>query len=160
MVTQYLKRFPAALALSSFILILLALPVFAQRKDQPSTLPFSESAYVVGEHLTYNVSFSNFVSAAHVELSVVARGTFFDREAIQLQAHVETTGVVYAALFSLNNDYISYVDPTNGQPFRAQELVREAARSSDKAQDFTQPAGSVAGPPKVRGGEFPGTYDF
>ena len=160
MVTQYLKRFLTALTLSSFILIFAALPVFAQRKDPPSTLAFSEAAYVVGEHLTYNVSFSNFVSAAHVDLSVVARGTFFDREAIQLQAHVETTGVVYAALFSLNNDYISYVDPTNGQPFRAQELVREAARSSDKAKDFNQPGESAASPLKLRSGEFPGTYDF
>jgi hypothetical protein len=160
MVTQDLKRFLTALAISLFILILLALPGFAQRKDEVSALPFSEAAYVVGERLTYNVSFSNFVSAAHVELSVAARGTFFERDAIQLQAHVETTGVVYAALFSLNNDYTSYVDPTNGQPFRAQELVREAARSSDKARDFNQPAGSAAIPPKLRSGEFPGTYDF
>jgi len=159
-VTPDLKRSLLALATSSIILIALVLPGFAQRKNEGATLPFSDAPYVVGEHLTYNVSFSNFVSAAHVELAVAARGNFFDRDAIQLQAHVETTGVVYAALFSLNNDYTSYVDPTNGQPFRAQEVVREAARSADRSSDFNQPAGSAAIPDKLRTGEFPGTYDF
>ena len=132
----------------------------AQRKNEVVALPFSEAPYVVGEHLTYNVSFSNFVSAGHVELLVAARGTFFGRDAIQLRAHVETTGVVYAALFSLNNDYTSYVDPATGQPFRAQQVVREAARSSDMSSDFNQPAGTAAIPDKSRTGEFPGTYDF
>jgi hypothetical protein len=159
-VTADLKRSLLALASSLVILTALVQPSLAQRKNEVTALPFSEAPYVVGERLTYNVSFSNFVSAGHVELFVAARGTSFGREAIELHAHVETTGVVYAALFSLNNDYISFVDPTNGQPFRVQQVVREAARSSNTATDFNQPAGSAAVPDKLRTGEFPGSYDF
>jgi len=155
-----LKRFLLALAGSFVILTALALPSLGQRKNEVTALPFSETPYVVGERLTYNVSFSNFVSAAHVELFVAARGASYGREGIELHAHVETTGVVYAALFALNNDYTSFVDPTNGQPFRVQQVGREAARSSNTASDFNQPAGSAAIPEKVRTGEFPGSYDF
>ena len=57
-----------ALATSPLILIALVLPGFAQRKNDVDAHPFSEAPYAVGERLTYNISFSNFVSAAHVEL--------------------------------------------------------------------------------------------
>jgi hypothetical protein len=159
-VTRDLKRFALALASSLLVLIALAQPLLAQRKNEVTALPFSEAPYFVGERLTYNVSFSNFVSAGHVELFVAGRGTFYGREGVELHAHVETTGVVYAALYSLNNDYISYVDPATGQPYRAQQVVREAARSSSTSSDFNQPAGTAAIPEKLKVGEFPGSYDF
>jgi hypothetical protein len=159
-VTLDLKRLLLALATSFVILTTLVLPGLAQRKNEEAVLPFSEAPYIVGERLTYNVSFSNFVSAGHVELFVAGRSTFFGREGIELRAHVETTGVVYAALYALNNDYTSYVDPSNGQPFRAQQVVRQAARSSSTASDVNQPAGTAAIPEKLRTGEFPGNYDF
>ena len=155
--TRALIRF--ALALASSLIILTALPALAQRKNEVNALPFSDAPYAVGERLTYNVSFSNFVSAGHIELFVAAHGTAYGRDAIELRAHVETTGVVYAALYSLNNDYTSYVDPASGQPFRATQVVREAARSSSTSSDFNQPAGTAAIPDKLQSG-VPGTYDF
>jgi hypothetical protein len=134
-VTQRLK--PAVVFTSLILLILSFSPVSAQRKGDAS-IPFSTAPYRVGERLTYNVSFSNFISAAHVELRVVARGNFFGRDAIQLRAHVETTGLVNAALFAINNDYTTYVDPETGFPFRAQNILREGERTSDSMRDFNQ----------------------
>jgi Protein of unknown function (DUF3108) len=154
-----LKRPLLPLASLAIILTVLVLPSAAQRRGEVTTLPFADAPYFIGERLTYNISFSNFVSAGHVELFVAARGTFFGRDAIQLSAHVETTGVVYAALYSLNNDYNSYVDPSTGLPFRVQQVVREAVRSSNTSSDFNQPAGTAAIPEKSRG-ESPGTYDL
>src|SRR4051812_22754221 len=78
----------------------LGLRLAAQHKDDIAAVSFSKAPYQVGEQLTYHVTFSNFVDAAHVELLVAARGTFFTRDGIQLRAHVETTGVVNAALYS------------------------------------------------------------
>ena len=121
-------------------------------------LSLAQSPYRVGERLTYNVSFSNFPDAAHVEVEVTSRGIHFEREAIQLRAHVETTGVVNVALFAINNDYVTYIEPETGLPFRSEETVRDAIRSADSVQDFNQPAGNEAIPPKKNG--FPGTYDF
>jgi hypothetical protein len=109
----------------------------------------------VGERLTYDISFSNFLSVAHVELLVAARGNFDGREGIQLRAHVQTTGVINAALFAINNDYISYVEPETGAPFRSQQILRNPTNTTDTSRDLNQPAGSV-----TRDGAISGTYDL
>ena len=109
--------------------------------------------------MTYNVSFSNFISAAHLEFLVAARGTFFERDGIQLKGHVETNGVVNAALFAINNDYVTYVDPGTGWPFHGQQTIRETGRTLETTADFSQPAGAAAIPAKHTA-DFPGTYDF
>ena len=142
------------------LLVSLTCTAAAQQKSDAAQSPFNPAAYRVGERLTYNVDFANFISAAHVELFVAARGTFFNRDAIQLQAHAETSGITNVALLSLNNDYTTYVDAQTGLPFRAQQIVREAGRTSEASSDYNQPAGATAIPPKYRAGEFPGTYDF
>jgi hypothetical protein len=155
-VTQSLK-FPTAC-----LLLVLGAFVFSSPAQQTGDLtsqPFSPAPYRVGERLTYNVSFSNFISAAHVELLVAARGTFFGREGIQLKGHVETNGVVNAALFAINNDYITYVDPATGLPYHGQQTIRETARTTETSAEFNQPAGTAAIPDK-RTASVPGTYDF
>ncbi|MDX6306137.1 MAG: hypothetical protein QOI77_3106 [Blastocatellia bacterium] len=153
-------NFSLKLAQLMALLVSLTCTIAAQQKSEVTQAPFNEAAYRAGEHLSYNVDFSHFVSAAHLELFVAGRGTFFNRDGIQLRAHVETVGVVNVALLSINNDYTTYVDPQTGLPFRAQQVVREAGRTSEAERDYNQPAGTDAIPPKVRLGEFPGTYDL
>lgn len=142
------------------LLVSLTWTIAAQQRSDTASAPFSAAAYHVGERLTYNVDFSQFISAAHVELFVAARGTFFNRDGIQLRAHVETSGIVNAALLSLNNDYITYIDPQTGLPYRAQQVVREAGRTSEASRDYNQAAGTDAIPSKLRTGETPGSYDL
>jgi Protein of unknown function (DUF3108) len=149
---------PPFISIITILFLALVFPLFAQQTDGVSGLGFSQSPYRVGEKLTYNVSFSSFPSAAHVEVEVVSRGMHYGRDAIQLRAHVETTGVINVALFAINNDYVSYIDPNTGLPFRSQETVRDALRTADAVQDFSQPGGNEAIPPKQKG--FPGTYDL
>ena len=132
--------------------------MIAQEKDGVAPAPISQSPYRVGERLTYNVSFANFPSAAHMEVEVVSRDVHLGRESIQLRAHVETTGVINVALYAINSDYTTYIDPQTGLPFRSEERPRDAIRSADFVHDFNQPAGNEAIPPKQKG--FPGTYDF
>ena len=157
------QRLKLAAACHSLVLALVlgafALPSSAQQTTDVVSQPFSPAPYRVGEHLTFSVSFSNFIGVAHIELLVAARGIFFGRQGIQLKGHVETTGVVNAALFAINNDYITSVDPATGLPFHGQQMIREASRASETSADFNQPAGTAALPSK-RIGEFPGTYDF
>ncbi len=136
-------------------------PLFGQGNGDGNggqAIPFSLAPYRIGERLTYNVAFSNFPDAAHVEVEVMSRGMHFGRESIQLRAHVETNGVINVALFAINNDYMTYIDPASGLPFRVEESARDAIKAADSVQDFNQPAGNEAIPPKQRG--FPGTYDF
>ena len=115
-------RFPPKPACLIAFLIALSCAAYGQQKREVSEAPFNAGAYRVGERLTYNVSYSRFVSAAHVELLVASRGKFFNRDGIELRAHVETTGVVNVALYAINNDYTAYVDPQTGLPFRVQQV--------------------------------------
>src|SRR5712692_9879726 len=153
-------KFSLKIAQLTALLISLTCTLHAQQKSDASQSPLNPAAYRVGERLTYNVSFSQFVSAAHVELFVAGRGTFFNREGIQLRAHAETSGVVNVALFAINNDYTTFVDPQTGLPFRSQQVVREAGRAAEASNDYNQPAGTDAIPNRLRTGEFPGTYDL
>ena len=142
------------------VLILTLTAVRAQQKPEMPIAPFNPSVYRVGERLTYDVSFAQFVSAAHVEMLVAGRGHYFDRDGVELRAHAETSGVINVALLALNNDYITYVDAATGLPYRSQTIVREAASTNEASTDYNQAAGTEAIPGKLRAGEFPGTYDL
>src|SRR5688500_3031287 len=140
-------------------LVLMLTTVNAQQKPEAAGVPFNPAVYRVGERLTYNVSFAQFVSAAHVEMLVAGRGRYFDRDGIELRAHVETSGIVNVALLALNNDYTTYVDAGTGLPYRSQTVVREAGRATEASSEHNQPAGTEAIPGK-RAGEVSGTYDL
>src|SRR2546423_5480863 len=149
---------PIVAGLAALFLVLPAIK--AQANPAPTIVPFNPAVYRVGERLTYDVSFAQFVSAAHVELLVAGRGRYFERDGIQLRAHVETSGVVNVALLGINNDYTTFIDATSGLPYRAQRVVREAGRTSEASSDYNQPAGTAAIPAKLQAGEFPGTFDL
>jgi Protein of unknown function (DUF3108) len=163
---HYYSQVPAKLKFSlksaqlMALLVLLTCTIAAQDRGPITSAPLNDAAYRLGERLTYNVQFSHYSSAAHVDLLVAGRGTFFDREGIQLRAHVETVGIVNVALLSINNDYTTYVDPQTGLPYRAQTVVREAGRTAEADRDYNQPAGTDAIPSKLKTGEASGTYDL
>jgi hypothetical protein len=141
----------------AFALIPLVVAIAVAQNNRPGldARDFSSAPYRLGERLSYTVSFSNFSVAAHVDMLVGARGTFFEREGIELRAHVETIGVVNAALYAINNDYVSYVDPATGLPFRLRQVIREGTRSTEASGDFN-PSITAA----QAANSFPGTYDF
>lgn len=153
-------KFSLKLAQLMALLVSLTCTIAAQQKGDATQAPLNEAPYRVGERLTYNVQYSRYNSAAHIELSVAGRGTFFNHDGIQLRAHVETAGIVNVALLSINNDYTTYVDPQTGLPYRTQQVVREAGRTTEAESDYNQPAGTGAIPASIRIGEGPGTYDF
>ncbi len=160
--TKGIRRLKHLLRIIITLLLTLApaLAVRAQDEKNVTAVPLSKVPYRVGERLTYNVSFANFPTAAHIELWIAGHGVYFNRPGIHLRAHIETVGVVDAALFSINNDYLAYINPETGQPFQTQQLRREAGRTSDIAREYDKPAGTEAIPGKLRTGGLPGTYDI
>ena len=149
---------PPLISTIAVLLFALIFPLIAQEKEEPAPFTLSQSPYRVGERLTYNVSWANFPDAAHVEVEVISRANHHGRDAIQLRAHVETTGVVNVALLAINNDYVTYINPESGLPFRSERTARDVMRTADAVEDFNQTAGHEAIPPKQEG--FPGTYDL
>jgi hypothetical protein len=109
--------------------------------------------------LTYNVNYSRFVSAAHIELFVAGRDKYFGHEGIQLRAHVETKDIVNVTLLAINNDYTTYVFPENGLPYRAQHMVRQAGRLSEDSIDYAQPD-ATASPARLNASDPAGTLDL
>ena len=146
------------LLLTALALVCLAPPAaksFAQARTDVGSAPFSPAPYRVGERLSYNVSFSNFVTAAHAETIVASRGQLFGHDGFELRGHVETIGLVSAALYAVNNDYVSYVDPATGAPYRLQQSIREGMTSLElpPGPGARPNAGQVSTP-------VPGTFDF
>lgn len=154
---NYLSR-PLAVAC---VALLCAAGARAQNaRADANSAPFSPTPYRIGERLSYNVSFSNFMTAAHIETIVARRGLFQGRDGVELRAHVETLGVVSAALYSANNDYVSYVDPSTGQPYRFLQLVRNSQPGSALPSATVSAVGDEALASGQVLNSFPGTYDF
>lgn len=147
---------PAAIIIALTVFV----PLAAQTEKNVANISFSPGIYRVGERLTYNVSFSSFINAAHIDLFVANGGTIFDRPGLELRAHIETTEVINVALYSINNDYTSFIDPATGIPFRSTQVIREGGNASDIATEYNAPVGADAIPNKLRMGEFPGRFDF
>ncbi|HZJ46444.1 MAG TPA: DUF3108 domain-containing protein [Pyrinomonadaceae bacterium] len=138
------------------LLFAIFIPVNAQENVGASSLPLSSAPYKAGERLTYIISYSNFPSVGHVEIQIAGRGNYFGRDAYQVKAHVQTTGVVSVALYSINNDYTTYIEAATGLPFRAEEVVRNEIRSSDSSQELNQTSEA----PETRKQALSGTYDL
>jgi hypothetical protein len=85
----------------------------------------------VGEKLSFNVSWSNFVTAARMELELAGQGAFFGQEGYQLRTRVETVGYVRSLFAELDNEYTSYVDAKTLLPYRVQNTTRQGAESDD-----------------------------
>ncbi len=117
---------------------------FVSAQQLPLGADAAHTPYQVGEKLTYTISFSTFAPAAHVELFVAGRGNYFQREGVELHAHVVTVETVRAALYAINNDYFAYVDPTTGLPFHTQLVKRTPdAPANVTSGSFDTDAGTI-----------------
>ncbi len=142
-------KLPLTLALIALSFAPPAAPAYARRQASTAALAPVQSIdafstpYQPGERLTYNVSFSSFATAAHVELFNAGHGTFYGRDGFQLRARVQTVGVVNAALYAVNDEYVTYVVPDIGLPFRTELRHFDAGAGSD-ATDASVPLVSYA----------------
>src|SRR5262245_27198706 len=89
------------------------------------------SPLVVGERLVYNVSWSNFPSAARVEMEVAAQGQFYGRESYQLRGRVETLGQVRSLFGDVDNQYTSYVSLGDAVPYLVVSAIHQGQRRSE-----------------------------
>ena len=94
------------------------------------------SPLVVGERLVYNVSWSNFPSAARVEMEVVAQGLFYGRESYQLHSRVETLGQVRSLFGDMDNQYTSYVGLSDAVPHRIVSAIHQGQKQSEEVVVF------------------------
>jgi hypothetical protein len=94
--------------------------------------------FVVGERLRFNVSWSNFVTAARLELEVADRSAFFGQDGYQLRTKVETLGYVRSLFAEVDNQYTSYVDAQSLLPYRVENSTRQGLKQDDDSIIFDQ----------------------
>jgi hypothetical protein len=131
----------------------------AQSPVEPPVRNLAAGPYQVGERLTYHVAYASFNTAAHLEIWIAGRGQYLGRDGLELRGHVETTDIVNAALFAINNDYLAYIDPANGLPYYNKFSIHEGGRNAEFAKEYNAAVGTDAIPPSVNRGEFLGAYD-
>src|SRR6185436_7506030 len=95
----------------------------APKVEKTAATASDAPAFTAGERLSYNVSWSNFVTAAKLELEVLERGAFFGQEGFQLRAKVETIGDVRAIFFEMYNQYTGYANARTLLPYRLENTL-------------------------------------
>ncbi len=92
----------------------------------------------VGERLSYNVSWSDFATAARLEMEVVERGIYFGQDSYQIRAKVETLGQVRSLFGDIDHQYTSYVTPQSALPHRLVSSIRQGKTQTDETVVFDQ----------------------
>ena len=82
----------------------------------------SSPALIVGERLTYNVSFGKFDNVAYAELYTVSRGKLNGREAIEFRSKVKTFDFVGAAFYSINELRKTFASIETGYPLYVSKI--------------------------------------
>ncbi len=113
-------------------------PVSSQPSPTGTPTNSSGAPFIIGERLTYHVSWSSFPSAARIEMEVAGQGQFFGQESYQLQTRVETLGQVRSLFGDIENQYTSYVSLRNAVPHRTVGSVRQGQKQVEEITVFDQ----------------------
>jgi hypothetical protein len=119
----------------------------AEVETAPKT--FAKLPFAPAEVLSYTVDWNNYVTAAHLELTVNERGRFFGKEGLRLSANVRTIGLVRSLVAAVDSRSESYVDPRTLLPFRAERQTTRNNKTDNAVITFDRAKGTAA----VEGGE-------
>ena len=68
------RKIRSPLTIAQIVALIICLtPCGSAQQSSNADAPFNINAYRIGERLTYNVNYSKFVSAAHIELFVAEK---------------------------------------------------------------------------------------
>jgi hypothetical protein len=118
------------------------------------------SPFVVGEHLSFNVSWSNFPTAARLEMEVAQRGQFYGQDSYQIKTKVETSGQVRSLFGEIDNQYTSYVSSNNAVPHRVVNSIRQGQKQLEETVIFDQSKQQALFPDESTVPIAAGTYDL
>jgi len=120
----------------------------------------SKAAFTVGERLSYDVSWSDFITAGELTLETKERRSFDGVEGYHVAALAQTIGPVNAFVFKVNDTYESFINTATLLPFRAEKRSRHGKTREQSSVVFDQQARTA----RTSGGQTieipPGTYDL
>lgn len=92
----------------------------------------------VGEKLSFNVSWANFVTAARMDMEVTGQGAFFGQQGFQVRTKVSTVGYVRTLFTEIDNQYTSYIDARTLLPYRVDNATRQGKTNEDDTISLDQ----------------------
>jgi Protein of unknown function (DUF3108) len=116
--------------------------------------------FIVGERLSFNVSWANFPTAASLDLEVTERGQFYGQDSFQIRTRIETIGQVRSLFSEIDNQYISYVNPNTGIPLSVVSSIRQGKKQSEETVVLDQSKKQAIFPDESTIRIPAGTYDL
>ncbi|HVG20679.1 MAG TPA: DUF3108 domain-containing protein, partial [Blastocatellia bacterium] len=130
-----LKKMPVALAL---VMLSLA-PGLAQTRSIKADRPApSKITFPVGERLSYDVSWSDFIVAGELTIETKDRRSFDGVDGLHVSAQAQSVGVVSALVYKVNDLYESFLNPATLQPFRAEKHSRRGKKREQSSITIDQ----------------------
>ena len=81
-----------------------------------SAWALGQGSPLVGERLTYNITFDRFENAGFAELQVVSAGKLEGRDVIEIRSKFKTLDLVSAAFALIDQSRTTYISPDTGLP--------------------------------------------
>jgi hypothetical protein len=97
-----------------------------------------ETPLAVGERLTYDVSWADFVVAGELTLETKERREFDGVDGYHVTAQAQSVGLVSAVVYKVNDLYEAFIDATTLQPFRAVKSSRHGKKREQSSMTLDQ----------------------
>ena len=129
------KKSVAALAL---IACLFAAAPAQSHSIKADRLPSTKYVPAVGERLSYDVSWSDFIVAGELTLETKGRSAYAGVDGFHVSAQAESVGLVSAVVYKVKDVYESFLNADTLQPFRAEKNSRHGKKREQGAITLDQ----------------------
>ncbi|HXG92354.1 MAG TPA: DUF3108 domain-containing protein [Blastocatellia bacterium] len=111
----------------------------SMKADRAATVHVSSKIpFAVGERLSYDVSWRDFITAGEFTLETKERRSFDGVDGYHVSAVAQTVGPVNAFVFKVNDTYESFINAETLQPFRAQKSTRHGKKREQSSVTIDQ----------------------
>jgi hypothetical protein len=98
----------------------------------------SKVTFPVGERLSYDVSWSDFIVAGELTLETKDRRSFDGVDGLHVSAQAQSVGIVSAIVYKVNDLYESFLNAATLQPFRAEKHSRRGKKTEQSSVTIDQ----------------------
>lgn len=104
----------------------------------PATVSTPRRAFVVGERLTYEVSWQDFLVAGELVIETKERRSYEGIDGYHVSAQAQSVGLVSMIGKKIDDGYESYIDSTTLLPFKAEKRVRHGNKRQQSSVTIDQ----------------------
>src|SRR5262245_38604430 len=91
---------------------------------------------IIGEKLTYNVSYEGFDNVAYLQLYTASHGKLSGRDAIEYRARIKTYDLLGAAFFSLDESRKTFASTETGYPLYTSRTEHTSLEPKETTANF------------------------